>query len=377
MEIDIYRRLAKHLDDLPGGFPETKSGVELRILKRLFTPEEAELALSLTLIAEEPHVIAKRAGISVEDASKRLLEMEKKGLIYGAHSKDNIHKYTALQFIVGIWEFQVNKLNPDLIRDVDEYMPYWVDIDVWKRVPQIRTIPVGEAIDSQLKITSYETAEELVNKKDKITVAPCICRTEQRMIGKGCDKPLETCLTFGSGAEFYVRNGMGRFITKEEALSILKKANTAGLVLSPGNSQEGTFICACCGCCCGVLRTLKSYPKPATIVSSSFEAELKKETCVKCGVCIERCQMDALEIKDGEITLNNDRCIGCGLCVTTCPTGALTLMRKLKDSKHSVPKNFVLMNIKLGQQRGKLSTGKLMKMIVKSKLDRINTKSKY
>ena len=235
MEIDLYRRLAKHLDDLPGGFPETKSGVELRILKRLFTPEDAELALSLTLIAEEAHVIAKRAGITVEDASKRLLEMEKKGLIYGTHSKDKIHRYTALQFIVGIWEFQVDKLNPELIRDVDEYMPYWVDIDVWKKVPQIRSIPVGEAIDSQLKVTSYESAEKLVNKKDKIAVAPCVCRTEQQMIGKGCDKPLETCLTFGTGAEFYVRNGMGRYITKEEALSILKKANAAGLVLSPGN----------------------------------------------------------------------------------------------------------------------------------------------
>ena len=376
MEIDLYRRLAKHLDDLPGGFPETKSGVELRILKRLFTPEDAELALSLTLIAEEPHVIAKRAGITVEDASKRLLEMEKKGLIYGTRSKDNIHRYTALQFIVGIWEFQVDKLNPELIRDVDEYMPYWVDIDVWKKVPQIRSIPVGEAIDSQLKVTSYESAEKLVNKKDKIAVAPCVCRTEQQMIGKGCDKPLETCLTFGTGAEFYVRNGMGRYITKEEALSILKKANAAGLVLSPGNSQEGTFICACCGCCCGVLRTLKTYPKPATIVSSSFEAKLNKEKCVNCGVCIERCQMNALEFENGEISLNNDRCIGCGLCVTTCPTGALTLIRKPKDNKYSVPKNFVYMNIKLGQQRGKLSMGKLMKMIVKSKLDRMNAPKK-
>ena len=376
MEIDLYRRLAKHLDDLPGGFPETKSGVELRILKRLFTPEDAELALSLTLIAEEPHVIAKRAGITVEDASKRLLEMEKKGLIYGTRSKDNIHRYTALQFIVGIWEFQVDKLNPELIRDVDEYMPYWVDIDVWKKVPQIRSIPVGEAIDSQLKVTSYESAEKLVNKKDKIAVAPCVCRTEQQMIGKGCDKPLETCLTFGTGAEFYVRNGMGRYITKEEALSILKKANAAGLVLSPGNSQEGTFICACCGCCCGVLRTLKTYPKPATIVSSSFEAKLNKEKCVNCGVCIERCQMNALEFENDEISLNNDRCIGCGLCVTTCPTGALTLIRKPEDNKHSVPKNFVYMNIKLGQQRGKLSMGKLMKMIVKSKLDRVNAPKK-
>jgi electron transport complex protein RnfB len=121
---DLYKRLAKHLDNLPGGFPETDSGVELRILKRLFTPEDAELALSLSLIAEEPRVIAHRANISVEEAATRLDEMEKKGLIYGTHYKDRPPKYTALQFIVGIWEFQVNKLTPELVDDVNEYIPY-------------------------------------------------------------------------------------------------------------------------------------------------------------------------------------------------------------------------------------------------------------
>lgn len=373
MENDLYYKLAKHLDNLPGGFPETESGVELRILKRLFTPDDAELALSLSLIAEEPHVIAHRAKISVEEAQIRLNHMEKKGLIYGTHYKDSPPKYTALQFIVGIWEFQVNKLTPELVRDVDEYMPYWVNTDVWKKVPQIRSIPIGEAVDSNLEIMSYEEAIKLVQTQDKITVSLCICRTEQRMLKKGCDKPLETCLSFGSGAEFYLRNEMGRSITKEEALSILNLADSAGLVLSPGNSQNATFICACCGCCCGVLRTLKNYPNPADIVSSPFTAEINIENCISCGFCIVRCQMDALRM-DEKITLNKERCIGCGLCVTTCPTHSLKLMRKKKDVQHVVPRNFVEMNIKLGQTRGKLSAGKLMSMVVKSKVDRLISK---
>ncbi|MDF2677654.1 MAG: 4Fe-4S ferredoxin iron-sulfur binding domain protein, partial [Bacillota bacterium] len=179
---DLYHKLAKHLDNLPGGFPETNSGVEIRILKRLFTPDDAELALSLSLIAEEPHVIAHRAKISVEEAAIRLNNMEKKGLIYGTHYKDSPPKYTALQFIVGIWEFQVNKLTPELVRDVDEYMPYWVNTDVWKKVPQIRSIPIGESVDSNLEIMAYEEAIKLVETQDKITVSPCICRTEQRML---------------------------------------------------------------------------------------------------------------------------------------------------------------------------------------------------
>ena len=61
MTTDLYQKLRKHLNDLPGGYPATETGVELRILKRLFTPEEAWLATHVTLIAEEPRVVAPRA----------------------------------------------------------------------------------------------------------------------------------------------------------------------------------------------------------------------------------------------------------------------------------------------------------------------------
>ena len=135
MAEDIYLRLAMHLDDLPGGFPPTKNGIELRILKQLFTPEDANLALSLTLIAEEAYVIARRVGIPIEKAIKQLDTMEKKGLIYSIHTPNKPPKYIALQFIIGIWEFQVNKLNPQLVKDVGEYMKSWADAEVWKKVP--------------------------------------------------------------------------------------------------------------------------------------------------------------------------------------------------------------------------------------------------
>ncbi len=370
MEDDVYISLAKHLDNLPGGFPSTESGVELRILKQLFTPDEANIALSLTLIAEEPYVIARRVGIPIEKVAEQLDVMEKKGLIYSIHTPNKPPKYIALQFIIGIWEFQVNKLNPGLVKDVNEYMKSWVDTEVWRKVPQIRSIPVGESIDNQVKVMSYEKAENLIQSQNKIVVTPCICRTEQRLIGKGCNKPLETCLSFGTGAEFYERNGMGRLITKEEALLILEQADSAGLVLSPGNAQNSTFICACCGCCCGVLRTLKYYPNPAAIVSSPFQADLDQEICSNCGICIKRCPMDALRLIDGKIILDKERCIGCGLCVTKCSTKSLSLSRRTEDSQHAVPRNFIEMNIKLGQARGKLSMGKLLGMAAKSKVDR-------
>ena len=41
----VYERLRKKLDDMGTGYPATESGVEIRILKRLFTEEVAEINL--------------------------------------------------------------------------------------------------------------------------------------------------------------------------------------------------------------------------------------------------------------------------------------------------------------------------------------------
>ncbi len=138
MAIDVYEKLVKHLDDLPGGFPRTESGVEVRILRRLFTPEDAELAPHLTLIPEKPRVIARRAKIPVEEATRRLKEMNKKGLILGVQQKGKPPLYMALQFVVGFWEAQVNKLSRELVEDFEEYFPSLIDASTWGKTPQMR-----------------------------------------------------------------------------------------------------------------------------------------------------------------------------------------------------------------------------------------------
>jgi electron transport complex protein RnfB len=112
--IDLYRKLARHLDDLPGGFPATESGVELRILQRLFAREEAELALHVSLIPADARIIAHRAGIGREEAEQRLAAMARKGLIVSMPIESKPIQYVAAQFVIGIWEFHVNDLNADL-----------------------------------------------------------------------------------------------------------------------------------------------------------------------------------------------------------------------------------------------------------------------
>jgi electron transport complex protein RnfB len=364
---DLFKKLAEHLDDLPGGYPATESGVELRILRRLFSPEEAELALKTTLIPEEPSRIAKRAKLSEDEAADRLETMAKKGLIYRIKRKEGPLHYMAANFVIGIWEFHVNDLDLDLIRDFNEYVPELMDFETWQKSPQLRTVPVNASIDVKLETLPYEDAVEMVNKQEYFLEADCICRKEHRMVGEGCDKPEGCCLIMGRGVEYYEENGLGRVITKVEALDILKTADKAGLVLQPSYSKKISNICCCCGCCCQVLKNAKKHSEPAVLISSPFIAALDKDSCIGCGVCVDRCQMDALELGDEHVLLEEKRCIGCGLCVTTCPTASFTLERKPESSQTEIPDNQIKAWIERARLRGKMGPVRLMSLMLRAR----------
>jgi ferredoxin len=336
MSEEAYQNLARHLDRLPAGFPPTESGVELRILRQLFSPEEADLAVKLTLKLEPAEAIAQRAGRPVEEIAPRLREMSRKGLIFSIETADRPPVYMASQFVIGIWEYNLNRLTPQFVADVEEYMPHLAQAS-FGVLPQLRTIPVGRSVEAKAEVLAYESAEELIRRQDKLLVAPCICRREHEIQGGGCGKLSEACLVFGWGADYYLRNGLGRAIDQEEALAILERAEEQGLVVQPSNSQDIINICLCCGDCCQVLKNLKRHPHPAQLVVSPFVASLDREACVGCGACLERCQMEALHLEDDQASLDLERCIGCGLCVTTCPSGALSLARKPEQPQ--VPRN--------------------------------------
>jgi len=367
---DTYERLAVFLDELPAGFPRTESGVELRILHKLFSPEQAELVLHLSLVPEPARVVAFRARQPLEQVTAMLEEMEQKGLISGNHKPGRPAEFAAAHFAIGFYEEQVNHLDQELVELVGEYLPAFIEQGAWELVPQLRTIPVGESIAVQAGVMPYERAEEIVRAHTTFAVRNCVCRQGQQLTGKDCGKPLETCLSFAGAAHQTVYTGRGRFITLDETLAILKQAEETGLVLQPSNSKNPIIICACCGCCCGVLLNLKRHPKPASLVANPFIAQHDPEICTSCGACIERCQMEALTQAKGSTTFHPDRCIGCGLCTSTCPTGAVTLARKPISEQPDIPKNTLDTYLRLGKKRGKLGTGDLIGVVARSKIHR-------
>lgn len=337
MNETIYRKLAEHLDRLPDGFPPSSTGADLRLLELLFRPEEADLAVHLTLERESAGAIAARSGLEPAVAARRLDEMAARGLILSIQAEDGSRRYQAAPFVVGIYEFQVNHLSDAFMEALNAYWSSTVRRPEPETIPQMRTIPIGESIDARLETVTYEQAHQIVAGHTRFAVAPCICRRRARLQGAGCQAPEESCLIFGDWADYYIRTGRGREIDREEMLALIARADENNLVLQPSNSQDVSFICCCCGCCCGVLWELKQHPRPADAVASAFIATLQPDACVGCLTCLDRCQMQALVADGDRVALKQERCIGCGLCVRTCPSGALALARKPESPLTRVP----------------------------------------
>jgi len=353
---DVYERLRARLDMFPQGFPKTESGVELKILKHLFSPDEAEIMLHLRPFPpENVATIAERTGKDKAELGETLYEMSKQGLIMRYKAPDNENYYALIPWVVGIWEFQLNNLTQENIKLYEKYFEEgMVPLQRHRRIGGLRVIPVEEELEGSTEIQPYEKVSQIIESHTRFAVADCICRKEARMLGKGCDKLMEACMSFGPSADFYIENGIGREISKEEARKILLKAEEDGLIHCSTNSTGNkVFICNCCGCCCKSLANLTKYGNLQAIVTSNYYATKDQETCTDCGTCLERCQVNAIRSENDGTVIDKDRCIGCGLCASTCPTGSITMVRKSPQEASPIFSGSKAMLQAMGKETGK------------------------
>ena len=366
MEINnqVYRALQQHLDTGPVGYPATPSGIDITLLKQLFTPQEAQIAACLSTIKLEPAVTIHRrvnkAGLSLSlDEFRRLLDvMAGKGIILVYHEgfKEKHFKNAGVT-AGGIVDFQVNRLTKDL---VDTFHQYHVEafarteMTGARSVPQLRTIPVEKSIPLPDKhaVATYDDVRRLLeDSPGPFALANCVCRQTKDIQGQPCTHSdiRETCLQIGTDhARQYVEMGIARYVSKEAAYAVLERAEQAGFILQPENSQRPEAICCCCGDCCALLSAVVKAPRPAAMYASNYFVTVDSALCKACGNCVKRCQLQARAISyppslspsplrgeglgEGEkrliSTVNLDRCIGCGNCVVTCESGATKLVKK-------------------------------------------------
>jgi len=368
----VYIKLQRHLDSQAVGFPATKSGSEIRILKHIFTPQEAEIATCLTYKLEPLETVFERARHLVESPDKlaeQLDRIEEKGGIE-LKIKGGKRLYCNAPLVVGMYEYQLGKLTPEFIRDFDEYTSdkkFGVEF-LSTKLPQMRTIPIAKSIQPQHNVSTFDEVAVLMQQAEApFAILECICRQKKTLLGEPCQVTdrKETCLGVGSIAQAFLRSGIGREITLDEAMSILEQNQKQGLVLQPSNTEKAEFICSCCGCCCGMLGMHKNLPKPVDFWASNFYAVVDTDACDGCGNCEKRCQVGAASVsaKKKQSSVDLNRCIGCGVCVPTCPTKAISLQKKPTEVIPPQTKEDLL-DIIMSHKKGKLGklkvTGKLV-----------------
>ncbi|QUH29795.1 FAD-dependent oxidoreductase [Vallitalea guaymasensis] len=280
---------------------------EYKILEPVVTEEMAEVALCLELrkpqSAEE---IAPKCGKSVEKTAKLLWELAVAGVAF-VNKIDGVDKYWHEIWVPGHMEMMVNnrenvKKYPQIAIAFDEYGKRKGPMGVGVFSPgtgPMRVIPIESAIDGETRKASYEEVSKYLNDNTIFSVSDCACRTTREVMGEGCGHLKEDmCIQMGHAAEYYIRTGRGREITREEAFEIIKKAEENGLVHSIPNldgSGKTHAICNCCGCSCFSMRIAEMFVNP-DMVRSNYVSHVDPEKCVGCGECVEVCPVNALKL---------------------------------------------------------------------------------
>jgi len=351
MNDEIYHKLAKVLDTLPNGFPATKSGIEIKILKKIFTPEEADLFCDLRLTRETAAQIAARTGRPPEGLEEKLASMWHRGEIGGVNL-GGVLMFKMIPWIVGIYEYQINRMDREFAAMCEDYSRYW-GRQLMKHGPRImQVVPVERQIPVKQEALTYQQVSNLIDNARAIMVNECICKKQRGLLDHPCSKPKEVCLALSPVPGVFEGHPWGgRVIDRQEAYEVLRKAEEAGLVHLTVNVRKGQqFICNCCGCCCGILRAVKVMPR---MVNSHYYAEIDPDKCSHCGICAdERCQVEAIRDEGDFYRIVGDRCIGCGLCATTCPEEAIALMRRQPEEQGTTPETEEAWMEERARQRG-------------------------
>lgn len=279
---------------------------EYKVLNCVVTDEMAEVALALELRKLQPlETIARRCGLPPEETKARLDKLTEAGVCI-FHSENGVDVFELPVFVPGVMEKMMNnraqcEKHPEIPAAFEEYARLRGGL-LSPKLPvgasPMRVIPIQSAIDGDSHAVPYEQVADILNRSTRFAAADCSCRTSRRLLGEGCGHlEKEMCLQLNEGAEYCIRTGRAREITREEAFEIIRKAEENGLMHSVPNidGSETYAICNCCGCGCYAIRNASYYNAP-DMVRSNYVAVTDSDKCVACGQCVENCPVNALKL---------------------------------------------------------------------------------
>lgn len=338
----LYRDLLKRIDELSYGFPKSYVGADLLLIKKIFSKEDARDFLKMEKGYHTAGEYAEANGLSVDEAREKLDRMAGRGLIFRRH-RERGDEYSMHPFVMGFLEWQGGR--PDVAQGwMVPTSIYMITSKFGSRMSQTmpfyRTIPMHKEFVDGSVIKPYDDIEAMLDKHHRFAVGICMCRLMDKVKPNNpCHHPLETCIETDDYADFYIETGIGREITKEEALAILREGEKDGRIIQATNSQEGENFCSCCACGCGMLALKRMFPGPSAALWSNHFSTIDYDKCISCGKCVKRCTFGYIsqDQETKKVTVDQTACLGCGLCVSTCPTKAITLKQKSEDKLYTPP----------------------------------------
>ncbi len=350
---DLYRRLGKKIDGLTTRAPW--SDALYAILAELYSEEDAELVVKMPYGLSRLERLERVTGIPRAKLQALLEGLCPRGLVMDVSIGGKTY-YAPSPMVIGIFEFTMMRIGPDLdhakwARLFRAYMdegPFLAaNFDAGQRVSPLRAVPHDGAVrpEEYVEVLDYEKATAIVESSKRFAMGLCSCRHERHHLHeKSCETPLDNCSSFGPAADYLVRNGLAREVSRTEMLENLARSRELGLVMNADNvKRNATFMCHCCGCCCNVLRGVSRHGFPNCVVTSSFVAAHDPEKCKGCGRCSRRCPIEAIPRvadadprfrKHGRPQVDESFCLGCGVCTVTCSSGAMKLHRRARRVLH-------------------------------------------
>lgn len=362
-----YQRLQQRLDRMPTGAPD--SPVFQRILRLLFTPDQADLASRMPTLCSMT-TLAKRTGRPIEALDDEVTAMARAGLVVDLDHHGQ--RYVALApVVIGFFEFTFMRVRDDapmeeLARLFHEYM---YDDDSFAHAVFRGSTQIGRSLvreeslpeDPQVEVLDWERATHIVREASSVAVSLCPCRTHAALVGESCGAPTRTCLTFGGAADALVRAGIAEPITNAEGLSILQEAKDAGLAQTADNVKHGiSYMCNCCGCCCGMMQAIRHHGITGAIVSSNWVAHVDLDMCRGCKKCARACPADAVTMVDNHgkgkrkywAIVDPEKCLGCGVCDEVCIFHAHSMVPR--EARVFTPENTFDRMVTMAVERGTL-----------------------
>ena len=350
--MELYEKLRLLLSKGENVIGLPKHEISIKLLKNMFTEQEAEILTSSFKKVSAPmniKKISRLSNIPIEELAEILEDMYYKGKLIKLGTL-----YVLLPYLPGGFEvyFTTNRDDPERMKNAAKAHKELrklgfsnelsaSDYTIYRVIPSIKPTEklaeVEKSIEVKHQILPFEVLKEYLAKANPkvYAVVPCSCRTAAKLAGEPCKQTDENyCVTTGTLAKMVIEQGVGREVSLEELMEVMERAEKEGLVHETFNMQDtATFVCNCCSCCCGFLKSVKEQYNYGSITKSNFEPKIQHENCTMCEICLEICPMEAIyhhwphkeDLSDDEMKIRLDKCIGCGICASNCPEEAIIL----------------------------------------------------